>query len=166
LKLGAEALGSTLSARLWPRGGSRTTMLKAKLARRSLWLITKDITSRMDIFTTHLCDDRKALVVFSFEEEAQMFLDFRLAMSGGGWRVRQTSVGELVSVLYGPCSDTKKVVLDPVPKAGREELAELLSMHRNDFLRFLLGKEAPSNVHLVPSQTHRSQERVKHGHVA
>ena len=141
-------------------------MLKAKLARRPLWLITKDITSGMDMFTTHLCDDRKALVVFSFEEEAQMFLDFRLATSGGGWRVRQTSVGELVSVLYGPCSDTRKVVLDPVPEAGREELVELLGMHRDDFLRFLLGEEVPSNLHLVPSQTHKSQVRVKHGHIA
>ncbi len=140
-------------------------MLKAKLARRSLWLITRDITSRMDIFTTHLCNDRKALVVFSFEEEAQMFLDFRLAMSGGGWRVRQTSVGELVSVLYGPCSDTRKVVLDPVPEAGREELVELLSMHRDDFLRFLLGEE-PSNLRLVPSHGQRPQKRVEHGHVA
>jgi hypothetical protein len=141
-------------------------MLKAKLARRPLWLITKDITSRMDVFTTHLCDDLKALVVFSFEEEAQMFLWFRLATPGGGWRVRQTSVGELVSVLYGPCSDTRKVVLDPVPEAGRAELAELLSMPRNDFLRFLLGEEVPSNLHLVPTRTHGSQVRVKHGHVA
>ncbi len=141
-------------------------MLRDKTTKRSHWLITKDITSRMDVFTTHLCDDLKALMVFSFEEEAQMFLWFRLATPGGGWRVRQISVGELVSVLYGPCSDTRKVVLDPVPEAGREELAELLSMRRNDFLRFLLGEEVPSNLHLVPSQTHRPQERVKLGHVA
>lgn len=58
-------------------------------------------------------------------------------------------------------------MLDPVvPEAGREELAELLSMHRNDFLRFLLRKEVPSKVHLVPSRTQRPQETVKHGHVA
>ena len=141
-------------------------MLRDKTTKRSHWLITKDITSRMDVFTTHLCDDPKALVVFSFEEEAQMFLWFRLATPGGGWRVRQTSVGELVSVLYGPCSDTRKVVLDPVPEAGRAELAELLSMPQNDFLRFLLGEEVPSNLHLVPTRTHGSQVRVKHGHVA
>jgi hypothetical protein len=141
-------------------------MPKTKIARRSLWLITKDITNTMDIFTTHLCGDRKALVVFSFEEEAEMFLDLRLTASKDGWRVRQTSVGELVSILYGPCSDTKKVVLDPVPDLGGESLDDLLSMHRNDFLRFLLGEEVPSNLHRVPSQTHSPQERVKHGHVA
>ena len=141
-------------------------MLKAKRSDRWHWLITKHVTSRMDVFTTHLCGDRKALAVFSFEEEAQMFLDFRLAASKDGWRVRQTSLGERVSVLYGPCSDTKKVVLDPVPEVGTEELVDLLSMHRNDFLGFLLGEEVSSNLHLVPSQTHRPQARVKHGHVA
>ncbi len=95
-----------------------------------------------------------------------MFLDLCLAVSQDEWRVRQTSVGELVSVLYGPCSDTKKVVLDPVPEVGREEITELLSMNRKDFLRFLLGEEVPSKLHFVPPQTYRPQERVKHGHVA
>ena len=141
-------------------------MPKTKMAGRSHWLITKNITSRMDVFTTNLCGDRRALAVFSFEEEAQMFLDLRLAASKDGWKVRQTSVGELVSVLYGPCSDTKKVVLDPIPEVGREELAGLLSMHRNDFLGFLLGEEVLSNLHPVPSRTRRHQELVEHGHVA
>ena len=90
-------------------------MLKTKRTDRWHWLIVKHITSRMDVFTTYLCGDRKALAVFSFEEEAQMFLDLRLAAPDEGWKVRQTSMGELVSVLYGPCSDTMEVVLDPVP---------------------------------------------------
>jgi hypothetical protein len=141
-------------------------MLKTKKAGRSLWLITKHITNRMDIFATNLSDDSKGLVVFSFEEEAEMFLDLRLAASKDGWKVRQTSAGELVSILYGPCSGTKKVVLDPVPEIGGEALADLLSMPRNDFLRFLLGEVGPSNLHLVPSQTNRPQQWVEHGHVA
>ena len=141
-------------------------MLKAKMTGRSHWLITRHLTSRMEVFTTYLCGDPKAMPVFSFEEEAQMFLDLQLAGSKDGWRVRQTSVGELVSVLYGPCSDTKKVVLDPVPEVGREEISELLSMHRNDFLRLLLGEEVPSSPHLVPSRTHKPQELVAHGYVA
>jgi hypothetical protein len=95
-----------------------------------------------------------------------MFLDLQPAASKDEWRVRQTSVGELVSVLYGPCSDTKKVVLDPVPEVGTKELTGPLSMHRNDFLRFVLGEEGPSNLYPVPSQIHRPQELVEHGHVA
>jgi hypothetical protein len=141
-------------------------MPKDNSARRPHWLIAKHTTSRMDVFTTQLCGGGKALAIFSFEEEAKMFLDLRLAAAGEGWRVRQTSVGELVSVLYGPCSDTKKVVLDPVPEVGKHELADLLSMYRNDFLRFLLGDEVPSQLHLVPSRTHEPQKRVKHGYVA
>ncbi len=141
-------------------------MQKTKIAGRSLWLITKHISNRMDIYTANLHGDSKALVVFSFEEEAEMFLDRRLAASKDGWRVRQTSVGELVSILYGPCSDTNKVVLDPLPDIGGEVLVDLLSMPRNDFLRFLLGEEVPSDLHVVPSQSHRPQERVTHGHVA
>jgi hypothetical protein len=166
LKAGAEPPGrSTVPEKLWPRGG-RITMLKTKLAGRSLWLITKHTTNGMDIFTTNLSGDSKVLVVFSFEEEAEMFLDLRLAASEDGWKVRQTSRGELVSILYGPCSGTKKVVLDPVPEIGGEALADLLSMPRNDFLRTLLGEEEASNLHLVPSDSHRPQDRATHGHVA
>jgi hypothetical protein len=116
-------------------------MPKARTAGRAYWLVFKQLTSRMEVFTTHLRGGPKALVVFSYEEEAEMFLDLRLTASKDRWRVRQTSVGELVSVLYGPCSDTKKVVLDPLPEIGGEALADLLSMHRAEFLRFLLGKK-------------------------
>jgi hypothetical protein len=65
-------------------------MLKGNGARRPHWLITKHTISRLDVFTTDLCGDRKALAVFSFEEEAKMFLNLRLAAAGEGWRVRQT----------------------------------------------------------------------------
>ena len=105
------------------------------------------------------------MAIFSFEEEARMFLDFRLAASQEGWCVRQTSVGEVVSVLCGPCSDAKKVVLDPVPEVGRKELVAHLNMHRNEFLRFLLGDE-PSSLRLVPSLAQRPQKRVEDGNVA
>jgi hypothetical protein len=133
-------------------------VLKTMRAGRSFWLITKHITNRMDIYTTNLCGDSKALVVFSFEEEAEMYLDLRLAASKGGWKVRQTSVGELVSILHGPCSGTQKIVLDPVPEIGGKALADLLSMPRNDFLGSLLREEETSNLHIVPSQTRRPKE--------
>jgi hypothetical protein len=140
-------------------------MLKAKRAGRWYWLITRLATSRMEVFTIRLGGNGEALAVFSFEEEAKMFLDLRLAASDEGWRVRQTSAGELVSVLYGPCSDAKKVALDPIPVAARKEPVGHLTMHPNDFLRFLLGEE-PSTLQLVPSLARPPQKRVEHGHVA
>jgi hypothetical protein len=140
-------------------------MLDAR-AVRSHWLITKYDHSKMSALTIHLGGDGEALAVFSFEDEAKMFLHFRRAALGEGWWVRQTSVGELVSVLYGPCSNAKKVVLDPLPGVvGGEELIGFLSMRRNDYLRILLGEE-PSSPHLVPSRTSRPPKRLKHIHVA
>ena len=136
------------------------------IAGRPQWLITKYDHSKMNALTIRLGGDGEALAVFGFEEEAEMFLHLRRAALEEGWRVRQTSVGELVSVLYGPCSDVKKVVLDPVPEVGRHELVDLLSMYRNDFLRFVLGDEVPSHLRLVPSRLHEPQKRVKHGYVA
>jgi hypothetical protein len=141
-------------------------MLKTKGSDRWHWLITKHDISRMEVFTTHLWGDDKALVAFSFKAEAEMFLHLHLAASTDEWRVRRTSAGELVSVLYGGCSATTKVVLDPLPEIGKEKLAGPLGVHRNDFLKFLLGEERISDLHLVTSQTHRPKELVTHGHVA
>jgi hypothetical protein len=75
-------------------------MQKARIAERAHWLVIKHLSSRMDVFTTHLCGDPKALVDFSFQEEAQMFLDLRLTASKDRWRVRQTSVGQLPSEMW------------------------------------------------------------------
>jgi hypothetical protein len=118
------------------------------------------------VFTTHLCGDRKALAVFSFEEEAQMFLDLCLAVSQDEWRVRQTSVGELASVLYGPCSGVKKVTIDPLPEViDRDKSISLCVMDRDDFLKVLLG-EGPSSLHVISSRTLGSHKELGHSHVA
>lgn len=135
-------------------------------AGRLHWIIAKYELSKMNALTLCLGGDGEALVVFRFEEEAQMFLHLRRAAPGEEWGVRQTSLGELVSMLYGPCSNVKKVVLDPLPEVvGGEELIGSLSMKRKDFLRILLGEE-PSGLHHVPSPTPRPPTRSEHGHVA
>jgi hypothetical protein len=140
-------------------------MLDAR-AGRPLWLNTKYDHSKMNALTLYLDGEGEALAVFGFEEEAEMFLQFRHVALEGGWRVRQTSVGELVSVLYGPCSNAKKAVLDPLPGVvGGEGLIGYLSMRRSDCLRILLGEE-PSSLHFVPPQTPRSPRRLEHGYVA
>lgn len=139
-------------------------MLNAR-AGRPHWLITKYDHSKMNALTIRLSGDREALAIFGFEEEAEMFLHFRGAALEDGWSVRQTSVGELVSVLYGPCANAKKVVMDPAPEVGKRELVGTPSMHRNDFLRALLG-EGPSSLHLVPPRTPRPLKRLEHGGAA
>ena len=81
---------------------------------------------------------REALPVFSFEDEARMFLELG---APGGWRVRETTAGELTSVLCGICANVDRVVLDPVPLPGPliEGFNGLLSMEREAFVGSLLN---------------------------
>ena len=76
------------------------------------------------------------LPVFSYKEEAEMFL--RLGVSGKGWRVRESTCGELASVLYGPCRDVEQVYLDPLPDMVCGRMVGLASMSRKDFVGALL----------------------------
>jgi hypothetical protein len=135
-------------------------------AKRPHWLIVKDTVSGMEVLTLDLGGGEEGVAVFGFKGEAQMFLDLWSAGSGEGWRARRTSAGELVSVLYGPCSGAKRVVLDPLPGVlDSQRSIGSLCMHRKDFLRVLLG-EGPSGLHLLPSRALRSHNRGGHGHVA
>ena len=106
---------------------------------RRFWLIARHRTGGMEVLTTNLARGGEALPVFSFEDEANMFL--RLGALGDDWRARETSGGELVSVLCGPCAGVDRVVLDPVPLPGSlvEGLNGLLSTGREAFMRSLLN---------------------------
>ena len=59
---------------------------------------------------------KEALAVFSHPEEAEMFVRM-VGADAESWRVRETSAGEVVSLLYGPCRGAKTVALDPLPEA-------------------------------------------------
>ena len=88
----------------------------------------------------------KVLLVFSFEEEAEMFLYL-----GGyvdcGWRARESCAGELVSVLLGPCLDVEGVALDPLPGMLEEGTIGLVGVGRGRFLGRLMarGRERTSS---------------------
>jgi hypothetical protein len=97
---------------------------------RPLWLVAKQRHNGLEVFTI----GSNVLPVFSFEEEAQMFLG--LGHAAHGWQVKETSCGELISVLYGPCKEVEHVSLDPVPG-----LVELVSLSRRAFVRALLKGE-------------------------
>jgi hypothetical protein len=111
---------------------------------RQFWLIARYRTGGMEVLRTILASGREALPVFSFEDEARMFLD--LGAPGGGWRARETTAGELTSVLCGLCANVDRVVLDPVPLPGRlsEGVNELLSMEREAFMGSLLNRRSRS----------------------
>jgi hypothetical protein len=108
------------------------------------WIIAKDAKDgfgRPDLLTVDLDGTGQALPVFSFEEEAEMFL--WLQRTEDGWEVRETTPGQLVSILYGPCADVGRVMLDPLPEIGASVQISLLGMDRNGFVEWAMGSKEP-----------------------
>lgn len=104
----------------------------------SYWLISKNENGRIEIFTALLADGEEALPIFSYEQEAELFLGFRAAESG--WRIRESTAGELISVLCGPCADVKEVSLDPLPEMVAEGTLCLVNLSRKRFVNLVLTK--------------------------
>ncbi len=111
----------------------------ARPARRcTYWLITRYEGHRMEVFTADLDGAGEALPVFGFEQEAAMFL--RLGTLGTGWRARETSAGELLSFLYGPCSGIERVALDPLPQIFDGVVTRPGCVNRKQFVRTVSGR--------------------------
>ena len=141
-------------------------MRAIKEAGRTHWLIAKHGVSGLDVLTIRLGGGAEALAVFTFEEQARVFLDSRFGASGEGWEARQTWPGELASVLCGPCSAAKEVALDPLPEAVEKgKSAGLRTVDRDDFLGLLLGEE-PASTHAVTTRTLGSRKGLVHNRVA
>ncbi len=104
-----------------------------KLASGStFWLIFEEERRLTRPLTVVLPGGGEALAVFSSEGEAEMFR--WLGMAGDGWRTRETSSGEVISLLYGPCSEARSVALDPFPEMLADGLAGLVALDRVRFL--------------------------------
>ena len=99
--------------------------------------VAKDGFGQLELLTVDLDGTGEALPVFSFEEEAEMFL--WLQTTEDGREVRETTPGQLVSILYGPCADVGRVMLDPLPEIGARMQISLLGMERNDFVESVMG---------------------------
>jgi len=59
----------------------------------------------------------------------------------GAWRARESSAGELVSVLCGPCKDVKGVALDPLPEMLKDGTVGLVGIGRESFLGQIFTRE-------------------------
>ncbi len=81
----------------------------------------------------------RVLLVFCFEEEAEMFLLLG-GYDGSGWQVRESSAGELVSVLCGLCADVEGVALDPLPEMLEDGTIDLVEVERRRFVRQLTDR--------------------------
>lgn len=118
------------------REGSTRGATQGTGRRPKWWLIAKKENGRVEFLTTERDGGGGTLAVFGHEEEAAMFV--YLGGYGDGWRARESSAGEIVSVLCGPCSGAKSVALDPLPGMEASGMPGLVRLRRERFLGWLL----------------------------
>jgi hypothetical protein len=128
---------------------------KNKAARRSFWLIATRARGKMEVLTIDVSDEM-VLPIFSFQEEGELFL--HCGALAADWWPRETTTGELVSLLLGLCARVDKVALDPLPDLGGRENLGLVSTERRYFVRHLMGEVPAHSERENPSgrQTGRS----------
>ena len=104
------------------------------------WLIAKIEDGGVEFLTTTTRDEDggETLPVFGYEEEAEMFLHMG-GCGDHGWSARESSSGEIVSVLCGPCSGAEGVALDPLPVMVADGTLCLDWLGRERFLGWLLA---------------------------
>ena len=107
--------------------------MKSGFARRPFWLIVGQRTRGLEVFTN---GGGEILPVFSYEEEAEMFL--RHEVSEKGWRVRECTCGELASILCALRMDVRHVALDPLPEMVAGSSVGLVRLSRKAFVEALL----------------------------
>lgn len=103
---------------------------------RPYWIVSGHRGGYIEALTVEF-GETTALPVFSFEEEAELFLS--LGVSGGEWEVRRSGAGEILSLLHGPLAGIHGVALDPVPECCGGSLMKLLVIEREEFESSILG---------------------------
>ncbi len=102
------------------------------------WTLGREGSSHLEVFTIDQDGRGEALVVFGFEEEAELFLG--LEEKCVGWQARETTTGELVSMLYGPCANVDRVMIDPLPQRIASGIGmQPLSMSSKKLTRSLMS---------------------------
>ena len=130
-------------------GGRSTAAPHKKLGVRAsrtrtvhaFWMVLEGSPHELPL-TVFLSDGKEAMALFSGEEEARMFCHF--CEEGVSAKIRQTTTGEVLSLLYCPWCAAKHVALDPYPEIlDSRLLLGVLTLDREDFaLRFAgLGSE-------------------------
>ena len=138
-------------------------MPKNRVAWRSFWLIATRTHGRMEVLTLD-AGGELVLPIFSFQEEGELFL--RHETTEANWWPRETTTGELASLLLGLCARVEKVALDPLPGFGERAILGLVSTGRRRFMRYLMGEDTAHPERKKPSgrETWRSApSRLRRG---
>ena len=102
------------------------------------WLLAKDERCRKEVLTVN-GDGERTLPAFSGRGEAEMFLLLGKETFEQRWHVRETSAGELVSLLSGPYACVRSVALDPSPEMAEAGTIGLVSLSRKNFVGRVLA---------------------------
>ena len=84
-----------------------------------------------------LPDLGRAVALFSFEDEALLYLGLRGWDVADGLRARRVSGAGLLSLLCGRWVGYRSVALDPIPELDAGTLLPLTTTSRERFVRFL-----------------------------
>jgi hypothetical protein len=122
----------------------------------TFWLVVRHEDRRMEVLMVG-CSGEQALPVFSGDGEAEMFVWLEGAFEDG-WRVRETSAGELVSILYGPCAGVGRIALDPLPEMTAETI-RLISLSRERFVNWIV--DSPCSISLGSGVHHHTRRLVR-----
>ena len=113
------------------------------LARSALWIITCYEHNRVEVHTIEPEDGGgSSLAVFNFKEAVERFLgSLKDDQRKHDWQSRETSAGELLSILYGPCKGVGGVALDPLPLSScSRSMLHFLSVNRKRFVQSVMGE--------------------------
>lgn len=121
---------------------AENTEIRSRRRPATYWLIVKRGTgqAKEERLTVDSGNGGKALAVFSFEAEADMFLS--LSSLGAGWRLSRATSGELTGMLLGSCTGIRFVALDPLPELVGLGLIGLVSVRRERFVERLVENAA------------------------
>ena len=119
-------------------GGMETLKTEASHGgrRATYWLVVERGRDRPAVLTVGTSPEEEALAVFSFREEALLFLSGQGLAEG--WPVTEVGADELISVLLDSCP--ARIALDPLPGVLGGKMVGLLSMEQERFLGDLLRK--------------------------
>lgn len=119
----------------------QNTNNRSLLGQRPLWIITSYQNNQINTLTLDSEGNGRLLAIFSFKEEAEAYLSLLADDEKRGWQSRQTTVGELISVLLGPCAGVKWVALDPLPlPCTSRATLPFVSVSRERLVQVLMGE--------------------------
>ena len=119
-------------------------MVRSQALEPVYWLIVSQETGLQEALTIGLGDGKEALPVFSWADEAELFLGLS-GLGGDGWRIAESTAGNLASVLAEDSyAGVGFVALDPFPEMANVALGAmiaLVSLSRPSFLNHLLTRK-------------------------